>query len=74
MARTSSRDNGDLWRAARSSVNDLVLGVKRDGRIGQSDCPQRRKNQMARVVDKVSCCLQLATDLYRHCDELKYQT
>ena len=57
VAGSTARDERYLGCMARSSIDDLVLGIKSDGWVGQCDRLQSRQHEVIWVVDKVPCCV-----------------
>ena len=58
MARATTRDNGDLGvrgRGIRTTVDDFVLGVKAETRVGDSEGVKGGLDEMGRVREEVFC-------------------
>ena len=58
VARATTRDNGDLGvrgRGIRTTVDDFVLGVKAETRVGDSEGVKGGLDEMGRVREEVFC-------------------
>lgn len=53
VSAASTRDDGDLWRAAWSAVDDLVLGIEGAGRVSQGYGLEGGKDEVGGIVDEV---------------------